>query len=79
MSRNSGPDRVIREWATLDKGHKILLDALGFEPASIDSLVERTGFPSQSVASMLTKLELEGVIGFETGGCYVRLPDGRPG
>jgi DNA processing protein len=79
MSRNTGPDRVTRTWARLDKGHKILLDALGFEPASIDSLVARTGFPSQSVASMLTKLELEGVIGFEAGGCYVRLPDGRPG
>jgi DNA processing protein len=78
MSRTPAPRRVTPRSATLDKGHKILLDALGFDPASINTLVERTGFPSRSVASMLSKLELEGVIGSEAGGCYVRL-DGRPG
>jgi DNA processing protein len=60
--------------ATLDKDYKILLDALGFEPASADVLVERTGFPSQSVASMLLILELEGRIALQTGSRYVRLP-----
>jgi DNA processing protein len=57
----------------LDKDYKILLDALGFEPASPDALVERTGFPSQSVASMLLFLELEDVVGLHSGGRYVRL------
>ena len=79
MSCNSSPDRVTRTSATLDKGHKILLDALGFEPASVSTLVERTGFPSQSVASMLLNLELEGAVGSEAGGRYVRLQDQRPG
>ena len=59
--------------STLDKDYKILLDALGFEPASPDALVERTGFPSQSVASMLLFLELEDVVGLHSGGRYVRL------
>ena len=62
----------------LDKGQKILLDALGFESASIDTLVERTGFASQSVASMLVMLELEGAVGYEAGGRYVRLPSESP-
>jgi DNA processing protein len=66
-------ERVTGTAATLDKGHKILLDALGFESASVDTLVERTGFPSQSVASMLLILELEGAVGSQAGGCYVRL------
>ena len=57
----------------LDKDYKILLDALGFEPASPDALVERTGLPSQSVASMLLFLELEDVVGLHSGGRYVRL------
>jgi DNA processing protein len=57
----------------LDKDHKILLDALGFEPASVDSLVERTGLPIQSVVSMLLNLELSGAIGSHYGGHYVRL------
>ncbi|MFI4895746.1 MAG: DNA-processing protein DprA [Steroidobacterales bacterium] len=65
--------------AQLDKGQKILLDALGFDSASIDTLVERTGFASQSIASMLVMLELEGTVGYEVGGRYVRLPSNRAG
>jgi DNA processing protein len=57
----------------LDKDYKILLDALGFEPASLDLLVDRTGLPSQSVASMLLMLELEGAVGIQAGCRYVRL------
>jgi DNA processing protein len=49
--------------ARLDKDYKILLDALGFEPASLDILVARTGLPSQSVASMLLFLEFQDVVG----------------
>ncbi len=59
--------------ARLDKAYKILLDALGFEPASLDMLVDRTGLPSQSVAAMLLYLELEDVVGLHSGGRYVRL------
>jgi DNA processing protein len=59
--------------ARLDKEYKILLDALGFEPASLDMLVDRTGLPSQSAASMLLFLELEDVVGLHSGGRYVRL------
>src|SRR5262249_34432315 len=55
---------------SLDKGQKILLDALGFEPASIDMLVERTGLSCQSVASMLLILELEGAVVAQVGGRY---------
>jgi DNA processing protein len=73
------PECVTRTSDSLDKGHKILLDAFGFESASVDMLVERTGFPSQSVASMLLILELEGAVGSEAGGRYVRLQDERPG
>ncbi len=61
----------------LDKPHKILLDALGFEPASVDLLVERTGFSCQSLSAMLLNLELEGRVAPQSGGRYVRLPQGR--
>ncbi|MFI4867017.1 MAG: DNA-processing protein DprA [Steroidobacterales bacterium] len=69
--RDGGGSRVAA--ARLDKEYKILLDALGFEPASLDMLVDRTGLPSQSVASMLLFLELEDVVGLHSGGRYVRL------
>jgi DNA processing protein len=56
----------------LHKGHKILLDALGFEPAGVDLLVERTGLRADEVAAMLTILELEGHIVSYPGGLYTR-------
>jgi DNA processing protein len=59
----------------LDKEYEILLDALGFEPASIDVLVSRTGFPTESVASMLLILELQGRITPRAGGRYARNRD----
>lgn len=57
----------------LDKDPKILLDALGFGPASIDTLVGRTGLPSHSVVSMLLILELEGAVQLQPGGRYMRI------
>jgi DNA processing protein len=70
---HSSADQVTPEGLALDKEHKILLDALGFEAASVDMLVERTGFPSHCVVSMLLILELQGAIGGQAGGRYVRL------
>jgi DNA processing protein len=72
-NRGDAPPGVL----VLDKEYKILLDALGFEPTGVDSLVERTGLPSQSVASMLLILELEGAVELQSGGRYLRLPSER--
>jgi DNA processing protein len=58
----------------LDNEYEMLLDALGFAPATIDSLVARTHLPSESVASMLLILELEGRVAALPGGCYGRIP-----
>ncbi len=56
----------------LDKGYEILLDALGFEPASVDDLIARTGLKADEVASMLLILELEARIDACPGGRYAR-------
>jgi DNA processing protein len=53
----------------------MLLDALGFEPATIDDLVGRTGIPGAAVASMLLILELEGCVAALPGGRYDRIPE----
>jgi DNA processing protein len=58
----------------LDKGYEMLLDALGFEPASIDILTARTGWPAERLASMLLILELEGRVAPHPGGRYGRIP-----
>ncbi len=59
--------------AGMDKDHKILLDALGFDPADIDTLVVRTGFKADAVSSMMLILELEGHVQAAPGGRYSRV------
>jgi len=58
--------------AKLDMDYEILLDALGFGPTGIDDLVSRTGLPSDSVASMLLILELQGRVESHPGGRFGR-------
>lgn len=57
----------------LDKEYEMLLDALGFEPASIDDLVDRTGLAPSSVASMMLILELHGCVETRPGAQYNRI------
>ncbi|HEX5648695.1 MAG TPA: DNA-processing protein DprA, partial [Steroidobacteraceae bacterium] len=62
---------------SLDKDYEILLDALGFEPASLDAIVARTRLDTGAVASMLLILELDGRIQQQAGGRYSRRLPGR--
>jgi len=57
----------------LDKEYEMLLDALGFEPSTVDDLVGRTGLGAGSVASMLLILELEGRVEARPGAMYNRI------
>jgi DNA processing protein len=57
----------------LDKDYEMLLDALGFEPSTVDDLVGRTGLGAGSVASMLLILELEGRVEARPGALYNRI------
>lgn len=68
----TGPGSGAAAGPVLDKAYEILLDALGFEPAGVDALVERTGFAAAEVASMLLILELDGKLESRPGGHYVR-------
>jgi DNA processing protein len=61
----------------MDKEHKILLDALGFDPADLDMLVVRTGFKPEAVSSMMLILELEGHVQAAPGGRYSRVVRSR--
>ncbi len=49
-----------------------LLDALGHEPAALDTLAERTGLAVTALSSMLLVLELDGEVRAERGGRYAR-------
>ena len=63
----------------MDKDHKILLDALGFDPVDLDALVVRTGFKPEAVSSMMLILELEGHVQAAPGGRYSRVAYRRAG
>jgi DNA processing protein len=63
----------------MDKDHKILLDALGFDPVDLDILVVRTGFKPEAVSSMMLILELEGHVQAAPGGRYSRVAYRRAG
>ena len=63
----------------MDKDHKILLDALGFDPADLDVLVVRTGLKPEAVSSMMLILELEGHVQAAPGGRYSRVANRRAG
>ena len=64
----------------LDNPAEILLDALGFEPTSVDALIASTGLSSTSVASLLLHLEFEGRVDSDGFGRYFRVlaPRGGP-
>ncbi len=50
-----------------------LLDSIGFEPTSIDAVVETSGLTPAEVSSMLLQLEMSGFVASCTGGLYNRL------
>jgi DNA processing protein len=72
-----GPAATLGIEAGMDKEHKILLDALGFDPADLDLLVVRTGFKPEAVSSMMLILELKGHVQAAPGGRYSRVVRSR--
>jgi DNA processing protein len=49
-----------------------LLRALGHDPASVDTLIERTGLTAEEVSSILLALEMQGYVSSLPGGLYSR-------
>src|SRR5262249_39544529 len=70
----AGLEGPSRHAGVMDKGYEMLLDAVGFEPTTVDVLVLRTGLTGESITSMLLALELEGRIAPYPGGRFGRIP-----
>ncbi len=58
--------------APIDKNREILLDALDFEPAGVDTLAVRTGLKCEEISAQLLLLELEGQVTSAPGGRFLR-------
>ena len=56
----------------LDDSERIVVDALGHDPAGIDQLVDHTGLTAGRLASILLTLEIDGRIEALPGSRYVR-------
>jgi DNA processing protein len=70
VARRRGPQGRTK---VMDKGYEMLLDAVGFEPATVDVLALRTGLSGESITSMLLALELEGHVAPYPGGRFGRV------
>ncbi|MES9824158.1 MAG: DNA-processing protein DprA [Candidatus Thiodiazotropha endolucinida] len=55
-----------------DADYQRLVQALGYDPVSVDELITRTGLTAEAVSSMLLLLELEGHVSSAPGGYYCR-------
>ena len=55
---------------TLDLDYQKVLENVGYEPTSVDMVVERSGLTVEAVCSMLLVLELQGYISLTAGGQY---------
>ncbi|HEX7044917.1 MAG TPA: DNA-processing protein DprA [Burkholderiales bacterium] len=58
---------------TLAPDERAVLDNLGYEPTSVDALIERSGLTPDTVSSILLQLELRGLVLVGPGG-YQRAP-----
>jgi DNA processing protein len=58
---------------SLDRHYRQLLELMGFDPVSVDSLVADSELTPAEVSSMLLILELQGRVAAASGGRYVRI------
>ncbi len=62
--------------ATTDAPSDPLLDALGFDPVSLDALIARTGWPASELNIKLLEMELEGQVSRLPGQLFQRVGTG---
>jgi DNA processing protein len=60
----------------VDPDYQRLLELMGWDPASVDALVDRTGLTAGEVSSMLLILELDGRVEPLAGGGYIQREEG---
>jgi DNA processing protein len=60
-----------------DPGSARVVEALGHDPVTVDTLVDRTGLTAHELSSILTHLEIRGIVAREPGAVFVRRA--RPG
>ncbi|MFM6991440.1 MAG: DNA-processing protein DprA [Rhodoferax sp.] len=70
------PESAPETQAALPHMHRVLLNALGFEPCSLDTLQARTGMDTANLQAELMALELQGWLVRIPGGAFQRQVQG---
>jgi len=58
---------------TLKQEYGNLMENMGFDPVSVDEIINRSGLTAEEVSSMMLILELQGHVASSPGGCYIRV------
>lgn len=61
-----------REATVSDPDHAAVLEAMGHDPVTLDTMLQRTGLTPEAVSSILLILELQGHVTAMSGGRYAR-------
>lgn len=69
---NRPPSDPVNPPTSLDSEYQQLLEVMGFDPISTDSIIEQTGMAPEIVSSMLLLLEMDGQVSSEPGGRFTR-------
>ncbi|MGD8346150.1 MAG: DNA-processing protein DprA [Lysobacterales bacterium] len=56
-----------------DEEYARLWDCLGYDPAPVDLIIEKSGLTAKAVSAMLLMLELRGMVEAHPGGAYCRI------
>jgi DNA processing protein len=70
VTPTAGCDSWLSDSLGLDPDYRKLIEALGFDPVPVDTLVERSGLTTDVVSSMLLMLELKGMVSTSGGARY---------
>ena len=73
LKESLGKKMVPNSVAVMEPGFEVLLQAMGYDPIGIDSLVDRCGLTPESISSMLLRMELEGLVEASPGGTFQRI------
>lgn len=66
------PPAPVNQSQVLDRAHRRLLEAIGYDPVHCDVIAARSGLTIDQLSSMLLLLELNELIQSAPGGCFVR-------
>lgn len=74
--RSGGPEPPPDDAGTLDPEHDRVLTLMGFDPVSLEELLQRTGLTVETLSSILVLMELNGRVASLSHGRYQRLDAG---